>query len=277
MTQRVLSVLPFTDYRAFLAAHAQEMKRRNSLWSFGAWARHLGLRTTSSLTKIINGARNPGEVISKRLVDYFRFDSDEEQHFRDLVNLQKLRKHPQMNAFLLEKFGAKNELEDFIQVDEATFSTLSEWYCYAIREMVSLDGFLEDPNWISEKLLFSVPPMEVKKAIAKLIKSGLLKRGKNGRLELGHVRINTKNDVASEAIRRYHEQSLDNAKTVLRTVAVDQREISSSTFGIDPKDMPEAKEMLRRFRKRFARSLEKQKGKQIYQLEVAFFPITRAS
>ena len=98
-----------------------------------------------------------------------------------------------------------------------------------------------------------------------------------GRLELGHVRINTKNDVASEAIRRYHEQSLDNAKTVLRTVAVDQREISSSTFGIDPKDMPEAKEMLRRFRKRFARSLEKQKGKQIYQLEVAFFPITRAS
>ena len=276
MTPQAISILPFSDYRTFLAAHAQEMKRRNTQWSLGAWARHIGLKTTSSLTKVINGERNPGENISNRLIQYFRFDSEEERHFRDLVSFQKLKKHPEVNAFLIQKLAAKKEAGGFAHVDEATFSTLSEWYYFAVREMVNLDTFLEDPNWISQTLQFSVAPLEIRKAISKLIQVGLLKRDAKDRLQLADARIDTTNDVASEAIKRYHEQSLENAKTAIRTVPVDHREFTSTTLVIDPKDLPAAKEMIRKFREFFGRSMEKKKGERVYQLEMALFPVTRS-
>jgi len=272
-----LSILSFSDYRAFLAAHAQDMRRKNPRWSLGAWTRRLGLKTTSSLSKVINGERNPGEAMSKKMIDYFDFNNEETCHFRDLILLHKLARNPEMSVRLLDKLESARTNADYSRVDEATFSVLSEWYCYAVREMVQLEDFLEDPDWISKKLQFSVPTLDVSKAITKLLRCGLLQRDAKGRLKLAQPRIDTSNDVACEAIRRFHEQALDNAKQAIRTVAVENRELTASTFAIDPKDLPRAKEMIRKFRTSFARTFERTNAKQVYQLELAFYPLTRGN
>jgi len=64
--------------------------------------------------------------------------------------------------------------------DDKSFQLISNWYCTAIREMVRLDEFFEDPNWISKKLHFKATPTEVSRAIDLLIQTDLLKRDSKG-------------------------------------------------------------------------------------------------
>lgn len=268
-------VTRFGDYRAFLLAHAQEKKRSNPRWTFGAWAKRLGLKTTSSLTKVINGQRNPGPEITDKLIDYFSFSNGEANYFRDLVQLHKVKRDPRLSVVLMERLQSQTGPSDFVFIDSKTFAVISDWYCYAIREMVQLDEFFEDSDWISRRLRFKVAPREVRKAIRNLLAVGLLKRNSKGLLELAETRIDTTPDVANEAIKRYHEQSLENAKLAVRSVDVSRRDITSTTFVTDSHLIPEAKAEIRKFRTKFAKLFERAKGDSVYQFQLSYFPLTR--
>lgn len=268
-------VTKFGDYRAFLIAHAQEKKRSNRRWTMGAWAKRMGLKTTSSLTKVVNGQRNPGPDITNKFIEYFSFSAEEADYFRDLVQLHKVKRDPRLSVVLMEKLQSQTGSNDFVFLDAQTFAVISDWYCYAIREMVQLDQFFEDSDWISRRLRFKVAPRQVRNAIKNLLAVGLLKRNAKGQLELHETRIDTTPDVAGEAVKRYHEQSLENAKLAVRTVEIHKREMTCTTFVTDSRLMPEAKAEIRKFRAKFAKLFERPKGDSVYQLHLSYFPLTR--
>lgn len=98
-----VNIFSFNDYRSFLLAYAHVMKEKNPRWSFGAWARRLELKTTSSLTKILQGDRNPGAEITDKFVKYFRFSEQETEYFRDLIRLEKIKHDGRLVSLLVEK------------------------------------------------------------------------------------------------------------------------------------------------------------------------------
>lgn len=272
---KTLSVTYFTDYRAFLVAHAQERKAASPRWTYGSWAKRLDLRTTSSLTKVIHGQRNAGPEITEKLVQYFHFSQSEADYFRDLVQLHKVKRDPRLAVVLMERLQKDSSSEGIAFLDEKTFSVISEWYCYAVREMVRMDHFFEDPNWISSRLRFKVAPRQIRKAIQDLLSVGLLTRDSRGRLEMKEARIDTTHDVACEAIRRNHEQTLENAKQAVRAVDVSLREMTGATLVMNVESLPAAKETIRRFRRKFAQTFEADKGNALYQIHLSLFPLTR--
>ena len=69
---------------------------------------------------------------------------------------------------------------------------------------------------------------------------------------------------------------LDQAKDSIRETDPTEREFVSTTFVVRQADLPEAKMRLRELSSQFADSIEKQPGDRVYQLEVAFFPLSRA-
>src|SRR5438445_13499088 len=91
----------FMDYRAFLHAQVEEIKKNNSRWSFGSWSRALGISTKSSLIKILQGKRNPGPKITDALISYFDFSKSDAQYFRDLVHLAKLKQNDRISSAVL--------------------------------------------------------------------------------------------------------------------------------------------------------------------------------
>jgi uncharacterized protein (TIGR02147 family) len=107
-----------------------------------------------------------------------------------------------------------------------------------------------------------------------LIKTGLLERNKLGRLIPKDQHIGTLADTAHEAIKRFHEQMIGLALDSIRSVDLEKREISGSTFNIDPADLPALKAELRRTRKELYRRFEKPKANATYQLNVQLFPLT---
>lgn len=272
---QTLNIKQFTDYRAYLLAHVQDCKRRRIDWTYGLFARQLGLKDTSSITKIIQGQRAPGAAVTQSLVRYFKFSPKEAQYFQDLVRLEKIRRDPRLTILLLEKMGKDHPDGALKVLDDKSFQLISQWYCTAIREMVRLDQFFEDPNWISKKLRFKVTPTEAERAIELLIQAGLLKRDERQKLVIAQGRFHTTDDKASEAIRRYHHSMLTHAQAALDQFRVDEREFTAATLTMNIERFQEAKELIREFRSRFAKLLEEDKGNVTAQIQIQFFPLTR--
>ena len=268
-------VTRFGDYRAFLLAHVQDCKRSNPSWSYGVWAKRLAVQDVSSITKIIQGQRDPGPTMLKRLIRYFEFTSKQSQYFEDLVRLKKIQGDPRLSVLLLEKMGKShpNCMQTILSDDQ--FQIISNWYCTAIREMVRLEAFLEDPQWIAKVLKFKISTVEADRAISLLLKVGLLHRDQNGRLQIASGRYQTTSDYASEAVKRYHESMLDHAKTAIRLVAVENREFNATVIGIKQNRIEEAKLMIRDFQNQFSKILEECPSELVYQMQIQFFPLTR--
>lgn len=265
----------YTDYRTFLVNYAQKQKNTNKKWTYGVWAKRLGLNSTSSITKVIQGDRSPGKEMTEKMIQYFSFSKDEGEYFKDLIRLQKVKKDPRMAVLIMEKMGKEHPDKNVRFLDHADFSVISNWYCLAIREMTRLEEFVADPNWISRQFQIPVSAVDVSKALDNLLSIGLLKRKKNGDLVIGEGRVQTSDDMVSEAVKRYHESMLDNAKRAVRDVPVDERELTGSSIIISPSNIPKAKELIRQFRSKFNKIMEETSGGQVYQFQMQFFPLTR--
>ena len=268
-----LSVTQFLDYRTFLSAHVQEQKQRNPRWTFGAWAKRLGLKGTASITRVVHGSRDPGPELVDTLVRYFKFNDRDSEYFKDLVRLHKMKKDPRLAALLMEKIGKKYPNGAMKVLDEKTLHVISNWYVLTVREMLRLQNFTSDPESIARKILFEVTPKEVSHALKILVDVGLLELNSNGKYGIRDASLNTSDDVASEAIKCYHEQMLEFAKISLRETPVEQREISAQIICIKKENIYHAKELIRDFQDKFRKLLEVDQGDAVYQFQVQFFPL----
>jgi uncharacterized protein (TIGR02147 family) len=270
----LFNVYDYSSYRIFLKQYAEEKRKVSPRFSYGAWAKNMNLGGTAVLTNIINGKRNPGPQLSEKFCSYFKFNRSEKEYFLDLIRLQKTSKDSRLSVFLMEKLANLHPNKDFKLLDIKTFKAISKWYSYAIREMVNLKDFREDPDWISKKLNFKVKPKQIKEAIRDLIELDLLKRDFSGCLKFGTDRIHTTNDISSEGLKRFHEEMIENAKESIRSIDVVDRNITGITFGINKKDLPDAKKMINEFQKQFAMIFEKIPSESTYQFNMQFFPLT---
>jgi uncharacterized protein (TIGR02147 family) len=78
--------------------------------------------------------------------------------------------------------------------------------------------------------------------------------------------------VPSDAVKVYHRQLLERAKSALVFQNVEQRDFSSITVAIDPEDLPKAKEMIRAFRTELDETLSNGKRKKnVYNFSIQLF------
>lgn len=107
--QSLLSIKKFTSYKAYLNHYVELKKQQTPTFSLGSWAKHMGLKDTSSIGKVINGQREAGPQIADKLINYFSFSPSEEKYFRNLIKLSKLKNNPELSTALLEKMGKLQE------------------------------------------------------------------------------------------------------------------------------------------------------------------------
>lgn len=274
-------IFDFSDYRSFLSAYFKDRKKQNPAWSYQAWARLLGLKNNTSLLKILNGNREAGPEITQKLVEYFRFGSRERRYFEDLVRLSKSKTDPSLQVTLMEQLRKAHPKQEFELLDEKRFRAISEWWFYAIRQLAKHPEFNADPEWISERLEFKVQPRQIQQAIEVMKKLGLLIQDpKSLKWKSSPTGLNTTDDVASEALKRFHEGVLSILKESIRSVHVKEREISGITLLMSEREIPRAKEFLRKVEDDFASAFERasdgaERADRVYQLEIALVPLSK--
>ncbi len=242
-------------FRQYLQQELANRCLRNPGYSLRAFAKSLGI-SHSSLSRILSAERPISREKREHLVERLGIGPE-----------------------LLERFETPHSRKDkaeFRPLEIDRFAVIADWYHSAILELTQTKGFQSNPRAIARRLGITVT--EVHAAIERLVNVGMLKRRGNGRLvniagsqtSLGTV------PHSSAAQRRLQKQILQMAMDALESIPVEKRSQTSMTMAINTRRLPEAMEIIRRFRRQLSQLLEQDSDRnEVYHLAVSLYPVTQ--
>lgn len=242
------------DFRFLLQQEFVSRCHRNPKYSLRSFAKSLSI-APSPLSAILRGQRPITVKMKKRLGMALG------------IGLEDLSKF----------IGEKNRSHcEFQQIALDNFAIISDWYHYAILELIRVRSFNADPGYISKAL--SISKTEVQIAVERLQRVGLLKIDENGHwfdLSSNGYATNINEDLTNQAAKKLQKQILEKAIQALETLPTEVRNHTSITMGVALEDLPEAKKRIKKFRRELCAFFEKNKNPtQVYNLGICLYPIT---
>ncbi|HUP56547.1 MAG TPA: TIGR02147 family protein [Bdellovibrionota bacterium] len=228
---------------------------RNPNYSLRAFARSLNLHS-STLSSILNEKRKVSPRIAKRLLDALGADP-----------LLKQR-------ILTAEIGLDQDedTDSYVLIKADQYKLLADWEHFAILSALELKNAIGTSAWLATRL--GIPLGKVLDCLDRLGKLGFVRRLGDRLVTTGHE-TETTNEVPDQAIRGAHRQYIEKAVASLENDDLSVRDITGITMGVAIDKLPEAKKMIRTFRRNMARFLSKGDQTEVYRLNVQLFPLTR--
>jgi len=238
------------SFRSHLQQEYLRRNRINSNYSLRSFARSLGLHH-GTLSQILSGRRK----ISQKTFN----------HLAAQLNLSPTER-TQMS-------GTRNENNSYLALQKDAFSLMSEWYFDAILELCRIPHSTLSPKTITKKL--GISAVKAKLALQILLRLELLEKTNKGYRLLTPDTTNILDpDTTTGAQNRYQTSILEKSKEAIESVSIQKRDHTSLTLAIAEKDVPKAKELIKKFRREFDRLLGTSTPDQVFQLHIGFFPLT---
>lgn len=236
-------------FRNLLEGELEKRQSVNNRYSLRSYARFLEV-DAPTLSKILNAKKNVGERLISRVCKKLGCDPEKINNGSD--------------------DGLSFEL---LSDDQSQY--LSKWYYYAILEIIELDDFEYEKKWIAKKL--EISEKQVKLALERMIRLGVLKEV-DGKLidNTSGKTTNISSELSSTARREHQKEILELAIDALENTPPEIRDQSSMTVSINTDDIPEVKELIKKFRRDISKFLNTANNKnQVYNLGVSFYPVTK--
>ena len=273
--KKILKIKPIaydkTDYRFFLMQELETRKGKNKSYSLRAFSRNIGV-TPSFMSQILNGKRVLSLKSAATLVQKMGWSQKRKQLFLSLLHMHTAS-NPESKLFLEQQAKDFSDL-DFFELKEDQFALISQWYHFAIVELISLSEFKMDPHWISRRLNIDI--LLATEALERLIRVGLLRVDHEGKVFRSQAFHRIK-DIPSQAIRQFHRSHLHGALAALENQSFDTRDFSGTTLAVPLEKLSEIKVLIKDFRERLNRYCsEADKPNSIYQLSIQFFRLDQS-
>ena len=237
-----------------------EIRMKNPSYSMRAFAKKTGF-TSSALSEILRGKRHISKELALRAARRLCLSPHETQQLLSLFP-EKI------------KHGNRDETIQYTQLNMDHFHVISDWHHFAILSLIETQDYQHDSAWVARRL--SIKASQAKAALERLERLGMIEIGKKGQASRQDVHYATSDDVLNLSLRKLHAQNLELARRSLEEDELDERDFTAMTMTVDPKDLPQAKKMLREFRDRFAKRLEAGAKKEVYKLCMQFIPLTKS-
>lgn len=271
------SIFEYTNYREYLADWCTDQRRESSPFSARSFSRTAGLASPSYLKMVMDGKRN---ILSETIAGFaaaLKFSAEESRFFEDMVLFNQARTHSAKNLYYHRLLRYK-KFRDANHLSQERYEYFSKWYYAAIREMVALPDFRDDPAWIAKRLRPRVTKAEAQSALALLLKLGLIARGEDGRLVLSDAAVTTADEVDSLTVVNFHGEMIDRAAESLTDHKGSDRNISALTIAMSKKKFKEIKERLHQFRKEIRALIgDGDEPDDVYQINFQLFCLTGAT
>lgn len=231
------------EFRVWLQEEFSRRCRTNAKYSVRSMAKYLAM-SSSALSQILSGKRQVSDKMMERI-------------------FSKLESRP-----ALASNGA------FSTIDLDVFAAISDWYHFAILDLVQIRGFKNDANWIAVKLGIQVS--EASFAVERLKRLGLIvEQGKVLRKTQKRF-SNYSEGVTSSALKEYQRQVITKAMSAIDDCPQEKKDITGITIAANSKTLAAAKEKIKRFRRDLCRFMEEQ-GEQdsVYHLTIQLYPVTK--
>ncbi|MBI2067209.1 MAG: TIGR02147 family protein [Deltaproteobacteria bacterium] len=268
-------IFNYLNYRHYLKDYYSEKKgKKGSHFSFRSFSRLAGLSSPNFLKLVIEGKRNLGGDGIQSFIKGLRLNKEESVFFEDLVHFNQATTDEERNQHY-QRLSRSRRYRQVKQIEKDYFVYFSRWYYAAIRELVLLPEFKEDPIWIASKLAPAITPNEARVAIELLLELGFIKRDKNGKLTQSERNITTEREVASLAIKNFHRQMIEKAAESIEKTSHEKRDISSLTVALSKEKFEETKRRIQEFRRELNVLLsEEGKADSVYQINFQIFNLT---
>lgn len=262
----------FDSFRALLLAEFAKRTQRRPQYSLRAFARFLDVEP-SILSKILRGKVAITSERVTRLAPRLGLSDEDAKRYIEALRKEKSRAAVAPAAIFDGAYGAS-------QMSLARFQSGAEWHHFAILELIKIQGFRPDAEWIATTL--GISREETEDAVTKLKRLGLLEIADNGewRENSGNAangsRYQDHPPVHDGSGVRHHDL-LDRAKAAVETVPLELRDQASVTFAIDAALVPEIKQRLLAFRCSLADFIEKKSKEKnhVYVLTCSLFPVSK--
>ncbi len=232
---------------------------KNPRYSLRAFATRVSINP-SVLSRILTGKRTLTFKMAVRIADALALEPCDRSELLSITV-----KTPIKNQSENEK-----EMRD-LSVD--CFMAMSDWYHYAICQLLYVENFKEDNKWIAKTL--GVSELEVKLAISRLLRLNILERDENDILFRTSSHFQTTTDVLSSGLRKFQKQILERAIVSLDDDPLLERDITSITMAINVDKVAEAKLKIKEFRQEMADFLEEGPRSRVYNLGVHLVPLSK--
>jgi uncharacterized protein (TIGR02147 family) len=263
-----LMLLDAETSTGFLKEELARRMRANPRYSQRAFARQLGL-SPGELCELLAGKRALSLKSALRVARALGLSPAETRHLIQLAQVERGRRlgAPELLEPLRDDAAPSRELT----LD--MFRVVSDWYCFAILNLLDCDDFQSDAGWIARRL--GISRLETELALERLERVGLVERDRRGELRGVKDYVLSPAGIPSEAIRNYHRQILGKAIEALETQGVGEREISGVGLAVDPVQLPALKKEIVEFQDRLVAKYARGRRKtEVYQLESALFRLT---
>jgi uncharacterized protein (TIGR02147 family) len=268
-------IFEYTDYHQFFRVFYHFSKLKKKSFSFRYLARHSGV-SASMLAAVINGKRRISPAIGEKIAKFLNLSAHETDYLLALIGFEKAKNHSDKNeAFSrIVRLRGQSKLK-FLDADQ--YEYYSHWYHSAIRELISLPIFEENPAWIAQILLPSITISQAQKSLELLQRLSIIQRDGAGNLRQTSKAISSEYEIHTLSLRNFSREMIDRAKESLETVPVELREISGVTLGISGKCIDRIKQRIRMFKEDVVAMVidDKTESSDVYQLNIQFFPLVK--
>lgn len=243
------------DFKHYLRSELIRRCQKNPGYSMRAFARNLEI-DGSTLSKILRGKRPLGE----KTITY--------------LGLKLGLKKSEISKFLKFRSNEAKTLTEYDFIEDDIFSVISDWYYYAILELMRVDQFKMSTQSISKALGITVH--EAADAVERLQRLEMIKIENNVWTDLTSGRsTNITAQTTTTARRTQQKQILTKAITAIDNVTPAQRSNTSMTFAIDTSRLEEANELIKNFRREMGELLSRGENRdEVYNLAIALYPVS---
>ncbi len=272
------TIYAYNNYRVYLKDQVQWLKVNQASFSYRYFAKKAGFSSPNFLLLVIQGKRNLSEASIERFAEVLKLGTKEAKFFEILVHYEQA-KDPALRQKAYEDLLAFPEYQKIHHLEKQEYEFLRQWYFPLILELTSVHDFVEDINWIQQKIAFPLKPKQIKKTLEILQKLGFLVKNDAGKLASKAVPISTGDEARDIAAYQYHQEILELSKTALQIQEREQREYAAMTMAVSAKQVQMIKSMIRDFRKTVISYLSKPEDRTdaVYQLNLQFFSLTQQS
>jgi uncharacterized protein (TIGR02147 family) len=248
-----------SDFRLYLQSELVRRCQKNPKFSLRSFARLLQM-DYSTLSKILRGQRPVGQRAMRKIAAKLGLGPEQIARFSGQAAVEVTETLSQA---------------EYQRLSLDSFQIISDWYHYAILELMRVEGFKPDPRWIARALGISVA--EVQAAVERLERVGIIEIARDGRwLDRSDGNTTTVgNEFTATAFRNLQKQVLERALEALEAVPYELRDQSSMTMAIDSRKLPAARQKIKAFRRELDQFLSRGgKRDQVYNLSVSLYPLT---
>lgn len=271
-----LDILGYFSARRFFSDLYTQAKLRMGKYSYRHFASDLGYGETNFLHLVCSGKRKVSPAKARDVALALKLSAARKRYFLALIRFENA-KSPGLRNETLEEMAKIIQETLPTRLDKDQFAYFSNWENAVIRELAARNDFEPDPEWIIRRVQPPISLERAKESLETLLRIGYLKHDpKTNRVVTTSLHIKSPREAKGTAIYRFHHHLIEHGRTSMTRIDPWRREIGSSTVRLNDDAVRQIKKEIQDFHERVLSIAEacSEDAKQVYQLNVQFFPFT---